>query len=140
MEIKNKKQFIIDRWLQDKNTDFEQFELDNSYVWRVIEDYKRLISTTYEIFCVSSWDLKGIYYLFVDGEEKGIIAFAPYRLKIDEMTKGNHTIEFILYGNRINTFGGMHNISQPKWVGPNFWRSEGDQWCYEYILKDIILN
>lgn len=70
MEIKNKKQFIIDEWLQDKNTNFEQFELDNSYVWRVIEDYKRLISTTYEISCVKSLDLKGIYYLFVDSEEK----------------------------------------------------------------------
>ena len=68
--MQNKKQFIIDQYIKDKNTDFEKFELDNSYVWRTIEDYKRLISTTYEIFCVKSLDLKGIYYLFVDGEEK----------------------------------------------------------------------
>ena len=77
-EIKNKKQFIIDRYIENKYTDFEQFELDNSYVWRTIEDYKRLISTTYEIFCVKSLDLKGIYYLFVDGEEKP--------LKVEENT------------------------------------------------------
>ena len=70
MEIKNKKQFIIDKWIQDKNANFEQFELDSSYVWRVLEDYKRFISTSYEIFCVKSLDLKGIYYLFVGGEEK----------------------------------------------------------------------
>ncbi len=68
--MQNKKQFIIDQYIKDKNTDFEKFELDNSYVWRTIEDYKRLISITYEIFCVKSLDLKGIYYLFVDGEEK----------------------------------------------------------------------
>lgn len=70
MEITNKKQFIIDKWLKDKNTDFEQFELDNSYVWRVLENYKRFISTTYEIFCEKSMGLKGTYYLFVNGEEK----------------------------------------------------------------------
>ena len=99
--------------------------------------YKTNIHTPdcYAIIC-ANYFRGALIKVLVDGEEKGIIAFAPYRLKIDEMTKGNHTIEFILYGNRINTFGGMHNISQPKWVGPNFWRSEGDQWCYEYILKD----
>ena len=99
--------------------------------------YKTNIHTPdcYAIIC-ANYFRGALIKVLVDGEEKGIIAFAPYHLKIDEMTKGNHTIEFILYGNRINTFGGMHNISQPKWVGPNFWRSEGDQWCYEYILKD----
>ena len=76
--MQNKKQFIIDQYIKDKNTDFEQFELDNSYVWRVLENYKRFISTTYEIFCVKSLDLKGIYYLFVDGEEK--------TLKVEENT------------------------------------------------------
>ena len=68
--MQNKKQFIIDQYIKDKNTDFEKFELDNSYVWRTIEDYKRLISTTYEIFCVKSLGLQQTYYLFIDGEEK----------------------------------------------------------------------
>lgn len=74
--------------------------------------------------------------VLVDGEEKGVIAFSPYKLKIDKLEKGEHTVEFILFGTRINTFGGVHNISQPKWTGPNYWRSAGDQWCYEYLLKD----
>ena len=74
--------------------------------------------------------------VIVDGEEKGVIAFSPYRLRIDNLTEGKHTIEFVLYGTRINTFGGMHNVTRPQWTGPNFWRSEGDQWCYEYLLKD----
>ena len=68
--MKNKKQFIIDQYIKDKNTDFEKFEFDNSYVWRVLEDYKRQIETTYEIFCVKSLDLQYTYYLFIDGEEK----------------------------------------------------------------------
>lgn len=72
----------------------------------------------------------------VDGEEKGIIAFSPYRLKINNLDEGEHTIEFILFGTRVNTFGGVHNISRPKWTGPNYWRSTDNQWCYEYLLKD----
>ena len=68
--MQNKKQFIIDQYIKDKNTDFEQFVFDNSYVWRVLEDYKRQIGTTYEIFCAKSLDLQYTYYLFIDGEEK----------------------------------------------------------------------
>lgn len=98
MEIRNKKQFIIDNWLKDKNTDFEQFELEKSHVYRVIEGYKKLISTTYEIFCVKSIDLKGVYYLFVGGEEKtlhvedGIIMnsgnLTDYEVRWLEINKG----------------------------------------------------
>ncbi len=72
----------------------------------------------------------------VDGKERGVIAYAPYRLKVPGLTKGKHKIEFTLYGTRINTFGGLHNVMQPKWVDLGFWRSEGDNWCYEYVLKD----
>lgn len=72
----------------------------------------------------------------IDGEDRGIIAFSPYTIDIDNLSKGKHTVEFVLYGTRINTFGGMHNVSQQEWVGPDFWRSTGDNWCYEYILKD----
>ena len=96
--MQNKKQFIIDKWLKDKNTDFEQFELDNSYVWRVLENYKRFISTTYEIFCVKSLDLKNTYYIFADDEEKvlqvedGIIMnpnkLTEYEVRWLEINKG----------------------------------------------------
>lgn len=74
--------------------------------------------------------------VLVDGEDKGIIAFSPYKLNIEGLSAGKHKVEFVLYGTRINTFGGMHNVVRPKWTGPNFWRSEGDRWCYEYLLKD----
>lgn len=72
----------------------------------------------------------------IDDEDRGVIAFSPYTVDIDNLSKGKHTVEFVLYGTRINTFGGMHNVSQQEWVGPDFWRSTGDNWCYEYILKD----
>ena len=68
--MQNKKQFIIDQYIKDKNTDFEKFELDNSYVWRTIEDYKRVISTTYEVLITKSLGLKNTYYIFADDEEK----------------------------------------------------------------------
>ncbi len=74
--------------------------------------------------------------VFVDGEEMGNIVFAPYRLKVHNLSAGSHRIELKLYGNRVNTFGGVHNIMQPSWVGPDFWRTTGDKWCYEYSLKD----
>ena len=74
--------------------------------------------------------------VLIDGKDKGVIAFSPYKLRVDGLTKGKHTVEFVLFGTRINTFGGMHNVTQPKWVGPNFWRSNDYRWCYEYVLKD----
>lgn len=78
----------------------------------------------------------GELMLTIDDEDRDIIAFSPYTVDIDNLSKGKHTVEFVLYGTRINTFGGMHNVSQQEWVGPDFWRSTGDNWCYEYILKD----
>lgn len=74
--------------------------------------------------------------VFVDGEEKGVIAFSPYRLKIPNLKKGKHEIAIEAFGTRINTFGGVHNVLQFQWVGPNFWRTNDDAWCYEYCLKE----
>ena len=74
--------------------------------------------------------------VFVDGEEKGVIAFSPYWLKIPNLKKGKHEIAIEAFGTRVNTFGGVHNVLQFQWVGPNFWRTNDDAWCYEYCLKE----
>lgn len=74
--------------------------------------------------------------VFVDGCEIGISAFAPYAVKAEGLSAGRHMVELVLYGTRINTFGGMHNIVQYTWKGPNLWRTYGEYWCYEYILKE----
>lgn len=46
-----------------------------------------------------------------------------------------HTIEFIAFGNRVNTFGSIHNISNDYWVGPSHWYSKNYEWSYEYDPK-----
>ena len=70
----------------------------------------------------------------VDGDDKGIIAYSPYRLAIGGLKEGTHKIELVYYGCRINTFGQVHNnIRDPGfWWGPDSWRSEGPAWTYEY--------
>ncbi len=73
--------------------------------------------------------------VFLDGQDMGVIAFAPYNLKINDVSAGEHTIEFKLFGNRHNTFGSLHNCGNNKWFGPDHWYSTGDDWCYEYNTK-----
>jgi hypothetical protein len=70
----------------------------------------------------------------IDGTQKGSIIYSPYRLRVDGLADGEHDIELILYGNRINTFGQLHNVSRNEgyWWGPNSWRTTGAEWSYEY--------
>jgi hypothetical protein len=73
----------------------------------------------------------------IDGKRAGIIAYAPYKLAVNNVKAGKHLIEFTLFGNRYNTFGALHNADTANtWHGPAAWRSSGDAWCYEYKLKD----
>ncbi len=73
----------------------------------------------------------------IDGEKKGLIAFAPYRISVP-VKPGKHMIELTAYGNRHNAFGAIHNADEHEpWFGPNAWRTEGNAWCYEYRLKPI---
>lgn len=74
--------------------------------------------------------------VLVDGKDMGRIVFSPYELELGRLSAGKHTVELILFGTRINTFGGMHNVYQEEWTGPDFWRTTGGHWCYEYVLKD----
>ncbi|MBC7961139.1 MAG: hypothetical protein H7X94_14865 [Vallitaleaceae bacterium] len=72
----------------------------------------------------------------LDGERMGTIAFAPYGLTIENVPAGKHEIGCILFGNRVNTFGTVHNANDSlEWFGPNAWRHTGDEWCDEYRLK-----
>ena len=73
----------------------------------------------------------------VDGIDRGVIAFSPYRLVIDGLEAGRHKLDLTAYGCRINTFGQLHNNQRHDnytWWGPNSWRSEGPQWSYEYCF------
>jgi hypothetical protein len=73
--------------------------------------------------------------VLVDGEEKGYIDFPPHRLCLGELTEGEHTVELILYGNRMNTFGQLHKTDEHlAWTGPDSWRTKGRFWTDEYML------
>ena len=73
----------------------------------------------------------------VDGTDLGALAFAPYEKEVKNLAKGKHTIEFKLFGTRVNTFSALHNCNKSeKWKGPSYWYSQKDRWSYEYCLKD----
>lgn len=72
----------------------------------------------------------------VDGKEAGYIAFSPYEVSLGELPSGEHLLELTVFGNRVNTFGILHNCDQKEdWYGPNAWRTTGDLWSYEYQIK-----
>jgi hypothetical protein len=68
----------------------------------------------------------------------GKIAFAPYRLELPALEAGTHSLEITAFGNRVNTFGALHNVDPATlWYGPDAWRSEGIRWSEEYQLKPM---
>lgn len=73
----------------------------------------------------------------LDDNPEGIIAFAPYKCVLSAV-EGCHTLGLKLYGNRINTFGTIHNCNEnTTWFGPDAWRTKGDSYSYEYQLKKV---
>lgn len=72
----------------------------------------------------------------VNGNEQGTIAFSPYRLNLGALEKERNHIDIIAFGNRINTFGALHNcdVTDNK-AAPDYWRTEGMKWSYEYCLR-----
>lgn len=87
--------------------------------------------------------------VFIDDVEQGNIFMPPFRLNTNTISKGNHKIKFILYGNRYNTFSALHTLYADKervYIGPDYWRSNDDGWAYEYqtrpmgILKKPIIR
>ena len=76
----------------------------------------------------------------LDGKDIGRIISSPFRLIAKEVEAGEHTVEYILFGNRHNTFSALHHTNPDKkrcYKGPVFWRSNGDEWSYEYVLKPM---
>ena len=69
-----------------------------------------------------------------DGAEAQPIIFAPYRTELQGIAPGKTRLALRFFGNRINTFGQLHNVSRTDgyWWGPNSWRSTAQEWSYEY--------
>ena len=77
----------------------------------------------------------GLVKVFVDGEDRGNIAWSPYTLRI-AAEPGEHRVDVRLYGTRQNGFAQLHHTPGIYFYqSPNSWRSAGDLWCYEYQLK-----
>lgn len=76
----------------------------------------------------------------LDGERKKSIMVAPYTCTVEADTKEKkeHLLELTLFGNRINTFGTLHNCNENcTWFGPDAWRTKGDGYSYEYQLHRV---
>ena len=72
----------------------------------------------------------------LDNKETRKICIAPYRADFGKVSAGKHTLEITAFGNRVNTFGTLHNCNKATtWFGPNAWRTSGNSWSYEYQLK-----
>ena len=71
--------------------------------------------------------------VIVDGEDRGALVFAPYRVAFDIAEAGSHVIEIKAFGSRVNTFGQLHNACRDGvWWGPGSWRTRDCEWTYEY--------
>ena len=76
----------------------------------------------------------GLVRVELDGVDQGVIAYAPYRLHM-AAAPGKHVLRLKVYGNRVNTFGPLHNCDNTlAWVGPQAWNSTGRAFSYEYQL------
>ena len=78
----------------------------------------------------------------VDGRRAGTIAYPPYRLPLGKLPKGEHEIAVTIYGNRMNSFGTLHNVEEDlPYCSPHRWRDEGRLFTPEYLLVETgILN
>ncbi|MBS6194055.1 MAG: hypothetical protein KH828_00560 [Clostridiales bacterium] len=73
----------------------------------------------------------------MDGKEMGPIALSPYVVSLGKVTEGEHRLKITSFGNRVNTFGAIHNCNEvERWFGPNAWRTTGEQWSYEYFINE----
>ena len=61
--------------------------------------------------------------------------YPPYTVKFQSVAPGKHTLNVTLYGHRRNSFGPVHLADlHHTWIGPNAWRTTGEQWCYDYMI------
>lgn len=76
-----------------------------------------------------------------DGEDLGVIAYAPYEVYIKDAKKGKHILTLTLFGNRHNSFGALHiNNTKTTWFGPGAWDFKIDYRVYDggiaYLNED----
>ena len=76
--------------------------------------------------------------VYADGKECGLIAYSPHRLSLGRLDAGRHEIEVVMYGNRFNSFGMLHNANENyTWYGNGSYRTTGDDWTDDYMLRPV---
>jgi hypothetical protein len=72
----------------------------------------------------------------LNNKRVGVVAYAPYTVDLGDLTSGVHDISVTAYGNRVNTFGTLHNANASEtWFGPDAWRTTNAAWSNEYRVK-----
>lgn len=72
----------------------------------------------------------------IDGKDAGSIAWCPYSVEIDNLKAGKHELTLTAHVSRANSFGALHCCQNIPWQGPSLWYTHGDEWAYEYQLKE----
>lgn len=74
--------------------------------------------------------------LYLDGEEKSLVAYAPHKGSLGSVKKGLHKVRIELYGNRFNGFGTLH-IQMMNLSGMDMTHTvtKGSQWSDTYQLR-----
>ena len=74
---------------------------------------------------------------YLDGNDIGSMAFTPYAT-VAQADEGEHALDIVVFGNRFNSFGAVHNADAfKKWHGPDAWETEDSYWSYEYMLRPL---
>ena len=69
-----------------------------------------------------------------DGKRLGETTFAPYDLEVGQAG----SIDLVLFGNRVNTFGAVHMVGEDdRFLNPGSWRTQDDGWSEEYVLQKV---
>ncbi len=85
---------------------------------------------------IRSSNYKGIMQsVCLDEEKERPMIYPPYTVNLDSVNAGKHILHITLYGHRRNGFGPVHlaNLKE-TWIGPSAWRTEGEAWCYDYMI------
>jgi len=78
--------------------------------------------------------------VYADGAEAGKIAWQPNRVKLPPLAAGEHSLEVLACGSRYNGFGTLHNANPNyMWYGPDAFRTVGDDWTDNYLLRPSYL-
>ena len=76
--------------------------------------------------------------VFVDGEDAGLIALAPFTIK-KKLQAGRHSFAFVCFGNRNNTLGPVHNcrMTDPDYyITPASYEKNSGFWEERYFFQD----